>query len=65
LYDLHQLKAIRNLSIHGSRVSSIDFINYLGTNSTMLSGSKDKSLVLSDLRIQNPIVRKFSNAHDG
>ena len=59
LYDIEKGTVIRSLKGHSGRVSALAFLNSL-----LITGSKDKSILVNDLREKNHVIKEF-NQHKG
>lgn len=59
LYDLEKCCIVRTLSKHENRVSALTFMDSL-----LITGSKDKSILVNDLREKRFVVRDFQR-HKG
>ena len=54
LYDLVKSTKVRTLSKHQDRVSALMFLDNL-----LVTGSKDKSILVNDIREQHHVVKQF------
>ena len=59
LFDIEKGQRIRKLVKHENRVSALMFMDNL-----LVSGSKDKSILVHDLRLQDHVVKTFTK-HKG
>ena len=59
IIDLETSKKIREIFSHRERVSAVAFIDDL-----MISGSKDNSIMVHDLRLERPVIKVFEG-HKG
>jgi cell division cycle 20-like protein 1 (cofactor of APC complex) len=59
IYDLEKNNLVRTLNNHTDRVSAFTFVDGL-----LVSGSKDKSILVHDLRLCDNIIRKHTD-HKG
>jgi WD40 repeat protein len=59
IYDLEKNNLVRTLNNHSDRVSAFTFVDGL-----LVSGSKDKSILVHDLRSCNNIIREHKD-HKG
>ena len=59
IFDIEKGQRVRKLLKHENRVSALMFIDNL-----LISGSKDKSILVHDLRLQDHVVKTF-NKHKG
>ena len=64
LHDLEKNCKIRQMNLHYSRVGVIEHFGSIFNPHTFLSGSKDKIMKLSDIRLKNPEVKTFER-HEG
>ena len=55
LYDLQKFVKVRTLSKHENRVSALIFMDNL-----LVSGSKDKSILVNDIRQREHVVKQFT-----
>lgn len=58
MWDIHAKKKVRSLYGHQARVSSLAWNNE--TPSVVASGSKDKSILVRDLRAHNQSYMKLT-----
>ena len=55
LFDIEKSAKVRILSKHSDRVSALTFMDNL-----LVSGSKDKSIVVNDIRQRDHVVKQFT-----
>lgn len=56
VYDLESQRMIRQIYEHSKRVSSLEY----SENNIMYSGSKDKSILVNDLRIKECVINQLT-----
>lgn len=59
MFDIERGSKLRKLSWHTGRVSSMIYMDNL-----LISGGKDRSIMVHDLRLQESVVKTF-NRHKG
>ncbi len=59
IFDIERNCSVRAFKMHSNRVSSFTFVDNL-----LVSGSKDKSILVHDLRLSSPTIKAF-NDHNG
>jgi WD40 repeat protein len=59
IFDVERNCSVRAFKTHSNRVSAFTFVDNM-----LVSGSKDKSILVHDLRLSSPVIKAF-NGHSG